>query len=413
MQIISIQMLIFTLLIMMLFLNGILFSQADIIFYILSGVGLLLVLKEKIRLPKVIKQYIGLGFLFIIFLTLSIAFINIELLFAWRYETYRFIFLLPFVAISIFYLKLDEQLFWRLIVLGSSFTAIWIGLVFYSGELARSSGYLTDPINRGNMGMLYGLLCLVAFFAIHGWGWKLLAVIFFISGVLLSFLSGSRGGWFALVISWFTLMLIFYKFGMKRNLIFLTGILVIFLVVVFLAWEYLPVSGRMSQTIKALESYASGNFYTSLGYRFELWKASIHGFLEKPFLGWGWGNYPDIWFSYLEKKEIQFDIDFGHPHNQYFLFLTELGLIGLVLFLGFFLFPAYYAFKKLKQNNLTKAHVFFITLILVMTESLMEFMLSDSPLSKKYYLITFLVVSLIGLKNLLNQQPKETVFIKR
>jgi O-antigen ligase len=79
--------------------------------------------------------------------------------------------------------------------------------------------------------------------------------------------------------------------------------------------------------------------------RWSSWQGTLDVFASNPILGVGVGNYAEATLEYSEEV-FQSAVESGEPasvaHNIYLGFASELGLVGLILFLGvlFFLFRA-------------------------------------------------------------------------
>ncbi len=79
---------------------------------------------------------------------------------------------------------------------------------------------------------------------------------------------------------------------------------------------------------------ASSN--TSSGQRLQFWHAAVHAIGQRPWLGYGVGSF--------EKVHVQSQIELGYvpplpvgnPHQEFLMWAMQLGLLGVVLVLGFF-----------------------------------------------------------------------------
>jgi len=82
--------------------------------------------------------------------------------------------------------------------------------------------------------------------------------------------------------------------------------------------------------------------------RIVLWKNSLELIAEKPVLGHGAGNwkihFPRTGLGDLERASF-YDAFFLRPHNDYVSVFTEMGVVGLLLFLSIFIVPMIWYFK--------------------------------------------------------------------
>jgi O-antigen ligase len=323
-------------------------------YYLLALCGLFALVTKRVYKDYISREawrYFFITLVLVVVITLSAALFHPDALIRWRYAVYRDLIFLPLllVAFAASNLKLDTV--FKLIVSASLITLLWVVMIAVKHP-PRWQGWLWQPINRGNIGMLGGLLCITAVTYFNNKWWKLIAAIGFFSGVFLSILSGSRGGWVAIFVVFATLLYQAAKTNKNAVKYSLIG-LSLMVVLCFVFWGSLPIESRIHQTVHSLQQYASGvNKHYSIGIRFEMWRASWLAFLDKPLFGWGWNNF-DVYrehFWGLKMVDIP-NRSFGHPHSQYFLFLGELGLIGSVAFFAFLIYPLQYFVRKIRQCN--------------------------------------------------------------
>lgn len=319
-----------------------------------------------------------------------------EQLFEHSFENYRDLIFIFYITILFANFSFKPQLIFKLSVIVSLYTVFYVFGIYIDAP-ERGVGLLETPIARGNMGMLVGVMALISFFALQQKFWKILAIIGFVFGVLLSLMSGSRGGWLTIVIVILTLWMVLYRFDRKVFLV-ASVLFAAFFVLLLLLWPYLPIQTRVEQALNDLTQYFDGNFETSLGYRLEMWKAGFLSFLEKPLFGWGFGSFEIIYQEYIEKKSSNSSsYIFGHPHNDYVLFLVETGLIGFALMLLVLLYPLYKLLGLLKKALMSgDREVVYLSLLgVVLIEGVMEFMLTDQTLSMKYQFNFYIVFILL------------------
>lgn len=339
------------------------------------------------------KLFIYISYLLLLFLTLNVLFTDVSALFGWEYEVFRFIVFLPFIFYLFRCFNLSPVDVWKLLVL-SGLYVIPVSFYIVINDLPRGAGVLENPILSGNLAMTFGVLSLISFFALKDNWWKFFAILVFVFGVMLSILSGSRGGWLGLIIGVVTIGFMLYKLGRIKSLL-VTVFFVTILIFSALALETVfPVKDRIILAYSNIVDYFNGNVSTSVGYRLEMWLASYYGFLEKPLFGWGWGEFKTMHQAMSNLGFVSF-MDFGQPHNDYIKFIVETGLIGFVLFISFILYPFVkffsYASSALKNND-SEGFMFAITGI-VFIELLLEFMLSDGNITYKYFMMFYLFIS--------------------
>lgn len=381
-----------TLLIAIFILAGMLSNYMDYFLYILLLISGWVAFKQGFKImPKEIKVFNVLGVTFFVLITFSIVFNqNFHLLFAYRYEIFKILLFLPLLTLLLLYANFEEQAIWKIVVLGGLFT-VYLSVYLLMYPTDRSTGILEIPITRGNLGMLFGMLSLVAFFGLQDKRWKVVALIVFFSGVLLSLLSGSRGGWLSLVLGVAIIIIVNRKLNRVAFLISVfLAVFVISLAVLF--WEYIPIAERLNLVLHDITVYFNGDAQTSVGYRLEMWKASFMSFLDNPL--WGAGFYQfDKYYALYASQNIVIESrpgGWGHAHSDYFTFLGEMGSVGLISMLSILLYPAFLFLKRIKNSvYVTDTYIPLAGLILV--ESIMEFMMTDETLTEKFIFIVYII----------------------
>ena len=75
---------------------------------------------------------------------------------------------------------------------------------------------------------------------------------------------------------------------------------------------------------------------TSVGARIEMAKTSLELIRERPLIGWGTGSYPKQ-FCERAITEQMCAVGGYHPHNQFLSFGVQLGVLGILAYLAFFI----------------------------------------------------------------------------
>lgn len=246
-----------------------------------------------------------------------------------------------FVAVALLFVGLRRCRFslkwmWYGLAIGAISGFILGGYEHWVQGHARAGAHM-NPIMFGDINMLFGLLCLVGI-----WFFKAAksnrGMIFMAigggCGIFASFLSGSRGGWIAMP------MAVLYIFWQARELIGLRRVKIIFLAFFLLlgtivSIPQMGVSHRIEQAVSNIEQYTSGvNVDTSVGMRFEMWKAAVYLFAEHPVLGVGKYDLK-LYKQQLANRGLisQSVVRFDHAHNELLTNLSEYGVVGLILLL--------------------------------------------------------------------------------
>jgi len=383
---------------------------------VILALSVLLSFKVKpCETPDTVKKYYAISALLFLGLFFSSLTYQPLAFFENRFEPFRYLVLWWFLYYFFLSRLVNEQLLFKAIVLSGLVLLGWVVMVVIE-EPNRGQGLLSTPIQRGNLGMMVGLMSLVAVFYFQG-VWRWLAALAVVAGVVLSILSGSRGGWMAFFVSAITILLVQKRYNFRD---FKFGLLIVFIMAVGLALfiDSTPIPQRFDQTLQSLVNYITGeNLNTSLGRRIEMWKVALMAFWEKPFLGWGFDSYQAVYNQYYLSQEAikpAKGSGWGQPHNDYLLFLVETGAVGFSLLMVFLLYPLKVYIQALLIGLKQHHHqlVFVSLLGIVMLECLLEFMLSDRNLIFRHTLYFFVTVNVMCLMFIGRLKANQDVGVK-
>lgn len=372
---------------------------------LLSGAALLWSNRKYSVVPSSIRVVYGIGLMLFAMVVLHALFgQNLEMLFNFQFENLRNMLLLPFIAMVAATIRLDAQGVWRLIVLAGTYT-VFYSILLVIEQPIRGEGLLAKAIVLGNVAMMFSLLSLVAFFGLRGRSWRALAVIVFLSGLLLSLLTGTRAGWMAFIIAIIFLLWAFWSVNRTHFYIVVVGILIAFaLTLIF--WSDLPIEARFLQAVNDIELYLQGDSNTSVGARFDMWRIGLSAFWERPIFGWGVTPFQETFVHYVNQgvgnyKLSELNNGFAQPHNDYVFVLYHFGLVGFGLIMAFLLYPAWVFIKalrlaKVEQNS---EKIYLALTGLVVLETLMDFMMFNLAFMNKifYVFIVILFLTLFAL----------------
>jgi O-antigen ligase len=240
------------------------------------------------------------------------------------------------------------QIYWYGVI-GGCFAVLAVALFqrLFLG-LERATGF-HNAIHFGNFSLCLGLMALVALTQLRAitLKFKILLAAAALAGILTSLLSGSRGGWIALLLIFVPL------YGLsesKKQLAFIGALLAAILALAY-AIPGSGVQARIADIWASLVAYESGTFNTSIGLRLEMFRASWNVFMAHPLLGVG----DNFQFVIDEVARLGSHIPPGHQlndsHNEVLYALVRGGLIGLAQLLILYLAPLTYFFKMLRLQR--------------------------------------------------------------
>jgi len=182
-----------------------------------------------------------------------------------------------------------------------------------------------------------GLILLGRIFTEKNIKYKLLYIFFFttVSGNL--FLTAGRTGQLSFVVGLFVLALISFQNKLKA-----------FTISVILSTLIVSVAFNMSTTFhdriimgknNLVNVVENASYCTSLGGRVGAWIISKDMILENPILGVGIIDNMKDFHSIIDEKYPEMKCmhqSFMHVHNQFFEVATQMGLLGLIIFIAIF-----------------------------------------------------------------------------
>ncbi|MFA6391829.1 MAG: O-antigen ligase family protein [Patescibacteria group bacterium] len=153
-------------------------------------------------------------------------------------------------------------------------------------------------------------------------------IFFGVATILLTvnlYFTFSQASWIAM--AFVLLMLIWFlrKLPAKQLIIRLSVVILISVILVTALLQlHAPLSSESIQDANVIQSVAVGN-------RIDYWRTSLEMFTNYPWAGVGIGNFETI-YTHYQQNVWSFSVS---PHNSLLLFLTELGVFGLIAFLAF------------------------------------------------------------------------------
>lgn len=220
---------------------------------------------------------------------------------------------------------------------------------------ARAGG-AENEIIFGNVAVLLGFLSfggVLFFYVSQRYFWFCLAVLGGFGGLGASFLSGSRGGWVAiLVVSAFIFWQSRSLFSKRLRLV--AASLVMALLAAVVLFPQTGVKSRIASAVKDVQDYQKNEKSTSVGLRFEMWKEALYMFHDSPLIGVGKHNSVVIRQELIGNNLVHPKVaKYTHAHNEYLNELALRGIVGFAFLMFVYLIPLKLFLVKAKQyeNN--------------------------------------------------------------
>ena len=103
---------------------------------------------------------------------------------------------------------------------------------------------------------------------------------------------------------------------------------------------------------------------SSINYRLGYYYDAINGLLEKPFLGWGIGNWKIQSTIFSKDRSLEYQVAY-HTHNDFLQVAAETGFFGGMSYLLIYMTLFYLLFKKVYENKNFNGIYFYLLLSLI------------------------------------------------
>ncbi len=253
--------------------------------------------------------------------------------------------IIPLLVLVLACFDVDERYFWWGVTIAASVAGVIAlsDVVFFGKE--RAEGLTRQAIVFGNISLLFGFFSLMSaiyFKRLFNRYMAVLPLIAAFGGFMASLLSGSRGGWLFVPVGALLLMWIFRRELGNRPLIKWVAAALALALVVAGAIFWNEVGDRIGQAVTQASAYLSGagGAHTSVGLRFEMWKAAVHAIAESPWVGVGIDGFHHYLGQFAAQgKMVAEAASFDHAHNQFLHTWATAGTVGLAGLLALFLLP--------------------------------------------------------------------------
>lgn len=294
-------------------------------------------------------------------------------------DSYAFVLPVFFCSVGQLAQALSEQLTWRsvdpfvpffIMVFSVWFVrrfkpqAIWFWLGLAVGAIGaacfaayqlttiggRAGGYL-HPIMFGNIALLLAVLCMLRALIAMELTWvNALMWVGFASGVMASVWSQTRGGWVAIVLIFFWILVrVTQHWSWSKKLATLT---VLAGCMGFLGSQMgltQVVKSRVAVAIAEATAFMESNQQdSSVGSRLSMWRFALQHMGDAPFFGigkQGWVALRDQGVANGELSVVYIS-NLDHVHSEYLDAMLKHGVVGLFLLLTFYLAPMLLFFRR-------------------------------------------------------------------
>lgn len=246
------------------------------------------------------------------------------------------------------------EAFWSGLAVGGMGAGVYTGVQFLFFNELRAGG-TTNPIQYGNISMLFGILCLCGL----SWGrhqprprvWITALGCGAALGIAGALFTGSRGSWIALPLC----LLIAIRFcgATGKRLVVIGTIAACAIVAILWMVPESQFKARTEMAVTETDSYINtGETDTSVGARLEMWRIGLIMLPQHWLAGWGKQGMIRHKAEMVQQGLAAPSVsDHTHLHNEYLDALVKRGLLGLMALLGLFLTPLVLFFRHLRHHD--------------------------------------------------------------
>jgi O-antigen ligase len=244
-------------------------------------------------------------------------------------------------------------------------------------------------VHAGNLLLMSAVVLIALFVSESSLYWKILDMIMLgIHGVAL-YLNGTRGVWIALAVVLLLLPFIQISLSTRRKLAYLLSLTIIAIV----ACNVNYFKDRISQAKHDIIAYKSSNSDTSLGARFEMWKASGQMFKNHPVFGVGAGAWEKELSKMVDNHEAPAFIEqFNQPHSIYMHALSTRGALGLLSLMLLVTCPVYYAIINRNAES-----ALFRNVVILIAVAFLVAGLTDTLVRIRFVFMSYTAITGLGL----------------
>ena len=233
---------------------------------------------------------------------------------------------------------------------------------------------------------------------------KIIESIFFLSVLTNLFLNGGRTGQLDMLVGFMVFSLLYFKpkillyFKPKIKNILLLFVLMTFTIISM--YQISPVfKARVGQGINDIKLLTENNYNSSWGRRVARYIAIERAVREKPFIGYGLGNFHpamrtlDSKFKNIHPNIFKIAQNSAHPHSDYLQILVQSGYLGLLLYLSFFFSIL---LKVLEERNRTERAIYLSLLSILLVSSFTNPLLKDQTIGLFAFVIGMILNRIYG-----------------
>lgn len=266
------------------------------------------------------------------------------------------------ILITVFKTKTDWQLLFGGFILSSVILSAYAFLTANGEKYQGNVNLMSNISTLGNATYVAGVMLFSLYFIAYLWlstknyqlkFWYFVSLIAVLGAFFYADVSGSITGLF---ISIFSAALIIGLLSQNKKVKIYSSLAVgLVVVAVVLAFAYRQAAvfdnNKVGRVLREFSTQSG-----SLGARTFAWRAGWQGFLERPILGFGWGNFAEPFDKYFQAGLYQLTPNeefYDRAHNMVIEMLSTAGIFGLLFYLGLFAAVACSLVKAWRRKFIT------------------------------------------------------------
>ncbi|MEZ8879515.1 O-antigen ligase family protein [Vibrio lentus] len=254
-------------------------------------------------------------------------------------------------------------------------------LIYNRYELGIERGiYIVNPIPFAITLSLYAVTAL--YLCIYKkCNLSILSYALLVSGILIT---QTRGAILPLIITSFFLIFLFL---MQKRIVRVkyVAIVIALLSIVFTA-SFDIIKNTTNATLTEIQRLSDGDMDSSIGLRFQFWKAAQQLYTLSPIYGLGDSHADELQALHQQGKVSDAVARYSptHYHNQYIDKLVKTGILGFILLLVIQVIPCIISFRK---KTKARVLIYALTMLIALT------CLTDTPMSQPFSLLPILLLT--------------------
>lgn len=249
--------------------------------------------------------------------------------------------------------KPDRKSLWWGVIGGAFAAMLLVGYQRLVLDIERPGGLL-NAITFGDIALSLGLIALSAMIDVRSVRKVFWPAIGALAGLAASTLTGTRGGWLALVLC--GLLFIQHSHVLNNRRV---RAVVAFTFAFMAATYFLPETGvreRVRQGVVDITTYFSGgSAFTNVGVRLELWKSAGILIEDAALLGRGEHGYRKVLEPLVRDGELDpVVLEMPHFHNEALQAMVTGGVVGFVAWFGLILAPFAFFTRAMSVKNASR-----------------------------------------------------------